>query len=88
MHDQWHAGQLVVANPPIVDYSTLPPYDGSVTYPTLPLYHSQWVDLHTMGHQQTSQEGDQGNNSSGAFGFGRFTETMTSIFGPLQAKYY
>ncbi|MFS7976957.1 hypothetical protein Hanom_Chr10g00898471 [Helianthus anomalus] len=49
MHDSWHAGQPVVADPPIVDYSTLPPYDGSVTCPTPPLHHSQWVDPHTMG---------------------------------------
>ncbi|MFS7917227.1 hypothetical protein Hanom_Chr03g00186611 [Helianthus anomalus] len=72
MHDQWHAGQPVVADPPIVDYSTLSPYDGSVTYPTPPLHHSQWVDPHTMGHQQASREGDQGSSSSGAFGFGGF----------------
>ncbi|KAM0056509.1 hypothetical protein Hdeb2414_s0006g00219181 [Helianthus debilis subsp. tardiflorus] len=88
MHDQWHAGQPVVAHPPIVDYSTLPPYDGSVTYSTPPLHHSQWVDPHTMGNQQASQEGDQGNSSSGAFGFGGFAEMMMSIFGPPQPKYY
>ncbi|KAJ0556351.1 hypothetical protein HanOQP8_Chr07g0246041 [Helianthus annuus] len=88
MHDQWHAGQPVVADPPIVDYSALPPCDGSVTYPTPPLHHSQWVDPHTMGNQQVSQEGDQGSSSSGAFGFGGFAEITTSIFGPLQPKYY
>ncbi|KAI3805997.1 hypothetical protein L1987_21885 [Smallanthus sonchifolius] len=61
MHDAWHAGQPVVADPPIVDYSTLPPYDGSATYPTPPLHHSQWVDPHTgMGSQQADQGGDQG----------------------------
>ncbi|KAM0025657.1 hypothetical protein Hdeb2414_s0021g00577121 [Helianthus debilis subsp. tardiflorus] len=40
MHDAWHSGQPVVADPPTVEYSTLSPYDGSVTYPTPPLYHS------------------------------------------------
>ncbi|MFS7976856.1 hypothetical protein Hanom_Chr10g00897251 [Helianthus anomalus] len=53
MHDAWHSGLLVVSDPPIVDYSTLPWYDGSVTNPTPPLHHSQWVDPHSgMGHQQ------------------------------------
>ncbi|MFS7966401.1 hypothetical protein Hanom_Chr09g00773331 [Helianthus anomalus] len=28
MYDAWHSGQLVVSDPPIVDYSTLPPYYG------------------------------------------------------------
>ena len=46
MHDAWHAGQQVVANPPIVDYTTLPPYDGSVTYHMPPLHHSMWIDPH------------------------------------------
>ncbi|MFS7987468.1 hypothetical protein Hanom_Chr11g01023031 [Helianthus anomalus] len=44
MHNAWHTGQPVVAEPPIVDYSTLPPYDDSVSYPTPPLHHSMWVD--------------------------------------------
>ncbi|KAJ0668528.1 hypothetical protein HanPI659440_Chr17g0690401 [Helianthus annuus] len=89
MHDAWHAGQPVTSDPPIVDYSTLPPYDGSVTYPNPPLHHSQWVDPYTsMGTQQASQEGDQGGSSSGAFGFGEFSEMMTSIFGPPQPRYY
>ncbi|MFS7968177.1 hypothetical protein Hanom_Chr09g00794441 [Helianthus anomalus] len=48
----WHARQPVFADPPIVDYPTLPPYDGSVTYPTPQLHHSQCVDPHTgMGSQ-------------------------------------
>ncbi|KAI3821541.1 hypothetical protein L1987_09109 [Smallanthus sonchifolius] len=89
MHDAWHAGQPVIADPPIVDYSTLPPYDGSVTYPTPPLHHSQWVDPHTgMGSQQADQGGDQGDSSSGSFGFGEFSDMMTSIFGPPQPRYY
>ncbi|KAJ0681355.1 hypothetical protein HanPI659440_Chr16g0634871 [Helianthus annuus] len=41
LHDQWHAGQPLEADPPVVDYTTLPPYDGSVSYPTPPLHHSQ-----------------------------------------------
>ncbi|MFS7898545.1 hypothetical protein Hanom_Chr14g01270671 [Helianthus anomalus] len=44
MQDAWHAGQPVVADPPIVDYTTLPPNDGSVSYHTPPLHHSMWVD--------------------------------------------
>ncbi|MFS7902964.1 hypothetical protein Hanom_Chr01g00018011 [Helianthus anomalus] len=88
MHDQWPAGHPVVADPSVVDYSTLPPYDGNVTYPTPLLHHSQWVDPHTMDHQQTSQEGDQGSSSNGAFRFGGFAEMMSSIFGPPQPTYY
>ncbi|KAJ0805030.1 hypothetical protein HanPI659440_Chr02g0044991 [Helianthus annuus] len=88
LHDQWHAGQPLEADPPVVDYPTLPPYDGSVSYPTPPLHHSQWVDPHTMGHQQASQRGDQGSSSSGAFRFGEWNDMMTSIFRPPQPKYY
>ncbi|MFS7955793.1 hypothetical protein Hanom_Chr07g00646751 [Helianthus anomalus] len=33
LHDQWHAGQPLEADPPVVDYTTLPPYDGSVSIP-------------------------------------------------------
>ncbi|MFS8003622.1 hypothetical protein Hanom_Chr13g01216071 [Helianthus anomalus] len=44
MHDASHAGQPVVVDPPIVDYSTRPPYDGSASYPMPPLHHSMWVD--------------------------------------------
>ncbi|MFS7934447.1 hypothetical protein Hanom_Chr05g00391671 [Helianthus anomalus] len=89
MHDAWHAGQPVVVGPPIVDYSTLLPYDGSVTYPTPPLRHSQWVDPHTgAGSQQAGQGGSEGGSSGGAFGFGEFVDIMTSIFGPPQPRYY
>ncbi|KAJ0478516.1 hypothetical protein HanHA300_Chr13g0500931 [Helianthus annuus] len=89
MHDQWHAGQPVVGDPPVVDYTTLPPYDGSVSYPTPPLHHSQWVDPHAMSYQQASPSSDQGSSSGGgAFGFGEWTDVMTSIFGPPQPKYY
>ncbi len=41
MHEDWHAGRPVVVDPPTVDYASLPPYDGSVSYPTPPLHHSQ-----------------------------------------------
>ncbi|KAJ0770930.1 hypothetical protein HanPI659440_Chr07g0263241 [Helianthus annuus] len=59
MHDAWHSGQPVLSDPPIVDYSILPPYDSSVTYPTPPLHHSQWVDPQMgMSHQKAGQEGD------------------------------
>ncbi|KAJ0615759.1 hypothetical protein HanIR_Chr02g0082911 [Helianthus annuus] len=93
MHDDWHAGRPVVADPPIVDYSTLPPYDGSVSYPTPPLHHSMWVDPHqSEGRQVPSQqargEGGEGSSGSGAFGFREFSEMMTSIFGPPQPRYY
>ncbi|MFS7935223.1 hypothetical protein Hanom_Chr05g00400931 [Helianthus anomalus] len=88
MHHAWHAGQSVISDPPIVDYSILPPYDGSVTYPT-PTIASLWVDLHTsMGTQQAGQEGDQGGSSSGSIGFREFADMMTSIFGPPQPRYY
>ncbi|KAJ0567044.1 hypothetical protein HanIR_Chr06g0280321 [Helianthus annuus] len=40
LHADWHVGQPVVVDPPPVDYASLPPYDGSVSYPTLPLHHS------------------------------------------------
>ncbi|KAF5773689.1 hypothetical protein HanXRQr2_Chr13g0591351 [Helianthus annuus] len=89
MHGQWHAGQPIVGDPPIVDYTTLPPHDGSVSYPTPPLHHSQWVDPHAMSYQQANPSSDQGSSSSGgAFGFGEWTDMMTSIFGPPQPKYY
>ncbi|KAF5758943.1 hypothetical protein HanRHA438_Chr16g0747761 [Helianthus annuus] len=87
MHDAWHVGQPVVADPPIVDYSTLPPYDGRVSYPTPQLHHSMWVDPRQAegmqaSSQQVGERGDEGRSSSGAFGFGEFSDIMTSIFGP------
>ncbi|KAI3806605.1 hypothetical protein L1987_22515 [Smallanthus sonchifolius] len=89
MHDDWHAGRPVVADPPLVDYSTLPPYDGSVSYPTPPLHHSQWVDPRQIQQcdatQQGGSEGGSGSGS-GAFAFGEFSEMMTSIFGPPQPR--
>ncbi|KAJ0886655.1 hypothetical protein HanRHA438_Chr09g0381951 [Helianthus annuus] len=62
MHDDWHAGRLVVPDPPMVDYTTLPPYDGSVSYSTPPLHHSQSVDPHTGGgiHVPSQHSSDQG----------------------------
>ncbi|KAM0071235.1 hypothetical protein Hdeb2414_s0001g00022661 [Helianthus debilis subsp. tardiflorus] len=57
MHDAWHAGQPVVTDPPIVDYSIPPPYEGSVSYPTPPLHHSMWVDpCQAKGMQSPSQQ--------------------------------
>ncbi|KAJ0744041.1 hypothetical protein HanPI659440_Chr10g0382841 [Helianthus annuus] len=54
MHADWHAGRPVVVDPPPVDYSTLPPFDGSVSYPTPLLHHSQWVDpRHGQQHDAT-----------------------------------
>ncbi|KAJ0788674.1 hypothetical protein HanPI659440_Chr05g0194561 [Helianthus annuus] len=40
LHADWHAGRPVVVDPPPVDYASLPPYDGGVSYPTPPLHHS------------------------------------------------
>ncbi|MFS8015911.1 hypothetical protein Hanom_Chr15g01362281 [Helianthus anomalus] len=93
MHDASHAGQPVVANPSIMDYSTLPPFDGSVSYPTTPLHHSMWVDPRQaegmqVSSQQAGEGGDEGGSSSGAFGFGEFSDMMTSIFGAPQPLYY
>ncbi|KAI3786663.1 hypothetical protein L1987_40528 [Smallanthus sonchifolius] len=89
MHDDWHAGRPVVADPPLVDYSTLPPYDGSVSYPTPPLHYSQWVDpRQSQQYDATQQGGSEGGSGSGTFAFGEFSEMMTSIFGPPQPRYY
>ncbi|MFS7938517.1 hypothetical protein Hanom_Chr05g00440631 [Helianthus anomalus] len=76
-----------------MDYSTLPAYDGTVSYPTPPLHHSIWLyPCQAEGMQAPSQQvgegGDEGGSSGGAFGFGEFSDMMTSIFGPLQPRYY
>ncbi|KAJ0580075.1 hypothetical protein HanRHA438_Chr04g0161931 [Helianthus annuus] len=72
-----------------MDYITLPPYDDSVTYPTPPLHHSQWVDPHQGGGMpMPSQQSGEGSSGSGAFGFEEFSEMMTSIFEPPQPRYY
>ncbi|KAF5821078.1 hypothetical protein HanXRQr2_Chr01g0009571 [Helianthus annuus] len=81
MHDDWHAGRPIVVDPPPVDYSTLPPYDGSISYPTPPLHHSQWVDPRQDQQHDATQQGGSGSRS-GSFAFRVFTEMMTSIFGP------
>ncbi|KAM0070768.1 hypothetical protein Hdeb2414_s0001g00017041 [Helianthus debilis subsp. tardiflorus] len=83
MHADWHAERLVVVDPQHVDYASLPPYDGSVSYPTPPLHHSQWID-------PRQQEGapQQGGSSSVAFAFGEWNDMMSSIFGPPQPRYY
>ncbi|KAJ0949012.1 hypothetical protein HanRHA438_Chr01g0034061 [Helianthus annuus] len=83
MHADWHAGRPVVVDPPPVDYASLPLYDGSVSYPTPPLHHSQWLD--PRQHQGASQQGGSG---SSAFAFGERNEMMSSIFGPPQPRYY
>ncbi|KAJ0531926.1 hypothetical protein HanRHA438_Chr09g0373731 [Helianthus annuus] len=83
MHADWHAGRPVVEDPQHIDYASLPPYDGSISYPTPPLHHSQWLDPRQQeGPQQ--QEG----SSSGAFGFGEWNDMMSSIFGPPGPRYY
>ncbi|KAJ0715010.1 hypothetical protein HanPI659440_Chr13g0495961 [Helianthus annuus] len=40
MHADYHAGRPVVLDLQHVDYASLPPYDGSVSYPTPPIHHS------------------------------------------------
>ncbi|MFS7965621.1 hypothetical protein Hanom_Chr09g00764361 [Helianthus anomalus] len=82
MHGDWHVGRPVVVDPPPVDYSSLPPYDGSVSYPTPPLHHSQWVDPRQDQQHGATQQGGSGSGSS-SFSFGEFSEMMTSIFGLL-----
>ncbi|KAJ0912031.1 hypothetical protein HanRHA438_Chr06g0269721 [Helianthus annuus] len=83
MHADWHAGRPVVEDPQHVDYASLPPYDGSISYPTPPLHHSQWLDPRRQeGPQQ------QERSSSGAFGFGEWNDMMSSIFGPPGPRYY
>ncbi|KAK9052264.1 hypothetical protein SSX86_028892 [Deinandra increscens subsp. villosa] len=84
MHDQWHAGQEVVPDPPMIDYTTLPPYDGSISYPIPPMHHSVWIDPRQSQAQTQQQEGGE----AGAFGFGEFSDTFTQIFGPPQPRYY
>ncbi|KAJ0786273.1 hypothetical protein HanOQP8_Chr02g0053451 [Helianthus annuus] len=81
MHDDWHARRAIVVDPPPVEYSTLPPYDGSVSYATPPLHHSQWVDPRQDQQHDATQQGESGRGS-GSFAFGEFSEMMTSIFGP------
>ncbi|KAJ0937177.1 hypothetical protein HanRHA438_Chr03g0139211 [Helianthus annuus] len=83
LHADWHAGRPVVVDPQHVDYASLPPYDGSVSYPTPQLHHSQWID-------PRQQEGapQQGGSSSGSFAFGEWNDMMSSIFGPPQPRYY
>jgi hypothetical protein len=84
MHNQWLNGQEIIPDPPIVDYASLPPFDGSVTYPTPPLHHSPWIDPRQESSSSSSQQAPQ----DGAFGFGEFNDTFTQIFGPPQPRYY
>ncbi|KAJ0939568.1 hypothetical protein HanRHA438_Chr02g0062591 [Helianthus annuus] len=83
MHADWHAGRPVVEDPQHVDYASLPPYDGSISYPTPPLHHSQWLDPR---QQEGAQQ--QAGSSSGAFGFGEWNDMMSSIFGPPGPRCY
>ncbi|KAL8249514.1 hypothetical protein R6Q59_006382 [Mikania micrantha] len=89
MHADWHAGRPVVDDPLMVDYTTLPPYDGSMSYPAPPLHHSQWIDpRHNQQHGEIQQGRDEGESGSDSFALGEFSEMMTSIFGPPQPRYY
>ncbi|KAM0046677.1 hypothetical protein Hdeb2414_s0009g00319341 [Helianthus debilis subsp. tardiflorus] len=85
MHADSHAWRPVVVDPPPVDYASLPPYDGSVSYPTPPLHHSQWMDPRQEQQHGASQQSGSG---SGAFAFGEWNDMMSSIFGPPQPRYY
>ncbi|MFS8034034.1 hypothetical protein Hanom_Chr17g01576481 [Helianthus anomalus] len=86
-HTDWHAGRPMVVDSPPVDYASLPPYDGSVSYPTPLLHHSQWVDPRQDQQHGASQQGGSGSGS-GSFAFGEWSEMMTSIFGLPQPRYY
>ncbi|KAJ0881160.1 hypothetical protein HanRHA438_Chr10g0471301 [Helianthus annuus] len=84
MHADYHAGRPVVVDPQHVDYASLPPYDGSVSYPTPPIHHSQWIDP----RQQEGAQQQQGGSSSGSFAFREWNDMMSSIFGPPGPSYY
>jgi hypothetical protein len=83
-YEAWLAGRPFIHDPPRMNYANLPEFDGTVVYPTPPLHHSQWLDPHSMGGSGSSQQGGTQDDAggSGAFGFGEFSEMMTSIFGP------
>ncbi|MFS7952335.1 hypothetical protein Hanom_Chr07g00605761 [Helianthus anomalus] len=87
MHADWYAGRPVVVDPPPVDYVSLPPYDGSVSYLTPPLHRAQWVDRREDPQHGASQQGGSGSGS-GSFAFREFSEMMTSFFGPHQPRCY
>ncbi|KAM0057659.1 hypothetical protein Hdeb2414_s0005g00160911 [Helianthus debilis subsp. tardiflorus] len=63
MHADWHAGWPVVVDHPLVDYASLPPYDGSVSYPTPPLHHSQWMEPRQDQQHGASQQSGSGTGS-------------------------
>ncbi|KAK1421834.1 hypothetical protein QVD17_24497 [Tagetes erecta] len=94
MRDDYLGGRPITPDPPIVDYTTLSPYDGSGYYHVPPLHHSQWVDPHTgqWMNYQTSGEGSSTQSQqakgaggededSGAFGMGALGSVVRSIFG-------
>ncbi|MFS8001230.1 hypothetical protein Hanom_Chr13g01187851 [Helianthus anomalus] len=78
MYTDWHAGRPVVVDPPPVDYASLPPYDGSVSYPTPTLHDSQWMDPRQQQHGASRQS--ESRSGSGAFAFGEWNDMMSSIF--------
>jgi len=74
----WRQGTPWVLNPPIVDYTTLPPYDGTVEHP-VQTHHSPWID--------PSQQHGQGS-SSDPFDTSSMSSALRSIFGNPQTPYY
>ncbi|KAD6794451.1 hypothetical protein E3N88_05347 [Mikania micrantha] len=86
MHAMWRQGEEVVVHPPYVDYSSLPPFDDSASYPVPYVYHSQWVDPYQQ--QAQSQQGQDTSSSTGTFNFFGWMDTMKGLFGDQQPPYY
>jgi len=93
MRNDYLEGRQILPDPPITDYTTLPPYDGSGYYLVPPLHHSQWVDPHT-GQWMNLQPGGEGSSApsqqpegagneddgSGAFGMEALGSVVRSLF--------
>lgn len=86
LHGQWMRNEPLVPNPPYVDYSTLPPYDGENAQPTPAIHHSRWLDPYAQSPAQ--DQGGQNSSSSGAFDFAEISNTMRSIFGDPRSPYH
>ncbi|KAD6794489.1 hypothetical protein E3N88_05385 [Mikania micrantha] len=86
MHAMWRQGEEVVFHPPYVDYSSLPPFDGSASYPVPSVHHSQWVDPYQQ--QAQSQQGQDTSSSTRTFNFSGWMDTMKGLFGDQQPPCY
>ncbi|KAK1422514.1 hypothetical protein QVD17_25690 [Tagetes erecta] len=82
----WRQGTPWVENPPIVDYSTLPPYDGTIEHP-VQTHHSPWIDPIQYQQQQSHQQQGQGS-SSDPFDTSSMSSALRSMFGDPQPPYY